>query len=257
MVKIIINLKGWVHSQPFIFCMFNIRLRLLKKGEQPIMGYFQHKFGFKPFNEAEIDGQPGEEGQPADYTENETGEQTQPADTGGEESPDYTEQPNEGGEEAPAEEPTAEGEEGEAPPDYTEMEGGEGEEPPAEEAPPANEEEKPVDELKQQEEELYGLSTEKLELRHRELKKQYLEMYDVIVNIMDRISSSSVDEENIGVIEYVSETLSTLKTMIIDYIDKTYPLNSYIENSVNYNRFLAVLQGVNKILEDLDKRQNK
>lgn len=227
------------------------------------MGYFQYKFGLKSFKEAEIDGQAGPDEESADYTDSgdDGVEQNPSADTGEENSPDYTEQPDESNKEQPAEESPVEGEDsGEDSPDYTEMgeeDGGGGEQPPAEEASPSDDGEKPVDDLKQQEEELYGLSTEKLELRHRELKKQYLEMYDTVVTIIDRIGSASVQEEDIGIIEYVSETLSTFRTMITDYIDKTYALNSYIENAVNYNRFLAVLQGVNKILEELDKKQNK
>ena len=227
------------------------------------MGYFQHKFGLSAYNEAEIDGQSGPDEQPTDYTEDSGGsanEAPPEGAAGGEESTDYTNQPEEGvDEQPPTDEPPADGG-GEEPTDYTEMDGGEGEE-----APPDGEgggaapveEEKPVDELKQQEEEMYGLSTDKLELRHRELKKQYLNMYDIVVNIIDRIGSISVQEEDIGAIEYVSETLSNFRSMLTDYIDKVYSLNSYIENTVNYNRFLAVLHGINKILEELDKKQNK
>lgn len=224
------------------------------------MGYFQHKFGLRSYTEAEIDGQPGSDEQSADYTEDTGtgGNEAQPDEaTGGEETTDYTEQPEEGGEQSPADEAPVDS--GEETTDYTEMGGDEEGEAPSgggSEAPPP-EDNKPVDELKQQEEEMYGLSTDKLELRHRELKNQYLAMYDTVVNIIDRIGSSSVQEEDIGAIEYVSETLSNFRSMLTDYIDRVYALNSYIENTVNYNRFLAVLGGVNKILEELDKKQNK
>lgn len=228
------------------------------------MGYFQYKFGLRSYNEAEIDGQPGSDEQTADYTEDSgAGRNEAPPEevAGGEESTDYTNQSEEGGDEQPpADEPPVEGD-GEESPDYTEMDGEDGGEAPPEDggggASPPAEEEKPVDELKQQEEEMYGLSTDKLDLRHRELKNQYLTMYDTVVNIIDRIGSASVQEEDIGVIEYISETLSNFRSMLTDYIDKVYALNSYIENTVNYNRFLAVLHGINKILEELDKKQNK
>lgn len=225
------------------------------------MGYFQHKFGLRSYTEAEIDGQPGSDEQSADYTEDTSsgGNEAQPDEaTGGEETTDYTEQPEEGGDQSPADETPVDGG-GEETTDYTEMGGDEEGEAPSgggSEAPPP-EDNKPVDELKQQEEEMYGLSTDKLELRHKELKNQYLAMYDTVVNIIDRIGSSSVQEEDIGAIEYVSETLSKFRSMLTDYIDRVYALNSYIENTVNYNRFLAVLGGVNKILEELDKKQNK
>lgn len=237
------------------------------------MGFFHYKFGIKPFIEAEIDGQSGDV-EYTDYTNDaDNGGEAPPADGGEETTIDYTDQTedntqnqeqNLSQEDRPdVEQPTEEGG-GNETTDYTNMGGDEGGDAPSngggggESTPPPQEEDDiPVDDLKQQEEEMYGLSTEKLELRHRELKKQYLDMYDTIVNILDRIGSASVQEEDIGVIEYISSTLSNLRTMITDYIDKAYPLNSYIENSVNYNRFLAVLQGINKILEDVSKRDNK
>lgn len=234
------------------------------------MGFFHNKFGIKPFIEADIDGQSGDD-ESTDYTNDtdNSGETDSTADTGGgDETTDYTDQPDNDQDsnnnaQTDTEQPPEDGGGEDETTDYTNMggdeegdtpsdEGGGGETPPSEQ-----ESDKPVDDLKQQEEEMYGLSTEKLELRHRELKRQYLEMYDTVINILDRIGSASVQEEDIGVIEYVSSTLSNLRTMITDYIDKAYPLNSYIENSVNYNRFLAVLQGVNKILEDMAKRDNK
>lgn len=232
------------------------------------MGFFHYKFGIKPIIEAEIDGQNGDE-EPVDYTnDSDSSGETAPPAEDGDETTDYTDQDDDTQNEQPANETQPDAEQspeeggGDETTDYTDMDSGEGGEAPSEEgggaeSAPTQDEETPVDDLKQQEEEMYGLSTEKLELRHRELKKQYLDMYDTVVNILDRIGSASVQEEDIGVIEYVSSTLSNFRTMITDYIDKAYPLNSYIENSVNYNRFLAVLQGINKILEDLSKRDNK
>lgn len=231
------------------------------------MGFFHYKFGIKPIIEADIDGQSGDDAS-TDYTSDDSSNTPPPAE-GGEETTDYTEQPDDNSQDQNTDQQsddnqpsddTAEG--GEETTDYTDMddEGGEGSPEETEggsESAPTQDSETPVDDLKQQEEEMYGLSTEKLEIRHKELKKQYLELYDTTVSILDRIGSASVQEEDIGVIEYVSSTLSNFRTMITDYIDKVYPLNSYIENSVNYNRFLAVLQGINKILEDLAKKDNK
>lgn len=115
------------------------------------------------------------------------------------------------------------------------------------------EEDVTVDDLKAKEEELYNqLSPEQLNIKHRELKNQFLMMYDMIVPIIDRVGELSVSEERLPIIEYVSNSLAKLKNMISDYIDSVYKTKSFIENSINYNKFLAILNGINKILEELE-----
>ena len=64
----------------------------------------------------------------------------------------------------------------------------------------------------------------------------------------------SVVEENLEIIKYVSNTLSNLRDMLTDYINSVYKTKSYIENLVNYNKFLAVLNGISDILEEMNKK---
>lgn len=201
------------------------------------------------FNEAEVDGQQIEDQDPpADYTTN--GNEEPPVEETPQEPPVENQPPEEGsGEQPPEEEPT----------DYTAAgEEGSGEQPPEEgggEQPP---EEAPVDELKAQEEEMYSnLTPEQLDVKHKELKTRFLDMYDMTTEIVDRIGDAAVTEENIGVIEYVSKNLNNLRTMLSDYVSSIYSTKSYIENSINYNRFLAVLNGINKMLEQISKKEEE
>lgn len=116
-----------------------------------------------------------------------------------------------------------------------------------------NENEEEVDEIKKAEEDiLSNLSNEQLDIKHKELKNRYLDMYDMTSDIIDRISSITVTEDKTFVIDYVSTTLSNLRDMIVDYINDVYKTKSYTENLMNYNRFLASLNGINKILEEID-----
>ena len=205
----------------------------------------------KQFNEAEVDGQPvGNEEIPEDYTADAEGNpppENQPAEPG----PQGEELPPENGEP-----------QGEEPVDYTTM----GEDPYGGEQPPANgggaqpqqDPESVVDDLKRQEEELYNeLTPEQLDIKHKELKTLYLNMYDVIISIIDRVGDINVAEENMGTVEYVSNTLSSLKDMLSDYVNDVYKTKSYIENSINYNRFLAILNGISKILEEMNSKNDK
>lgn len=116
-------------------------------------------------------------------------------------------------------------------------------------------EEQPVDDLKKQEEELADLTPEQLDIKHKELKTQFLNMYDLITNLSERINDACVSEENIEVVEYVSGQLADLKKMVVDYMNGVYKTKSYIENSINYNRFLTVINALNKILEEMAKNE--
>ena len=119
---------------------------------------------------------------------------------------------------------------------------------------PESEEE--VDENKKAEEEIFSnLTHDQLDIKHKELKNQYLQMYDMTSEIIDRISSINISEDITFVVDYVSTTLSNLRDMVVDYINDVYKTKSYTENLINYNRFLATLSGINKILEEIDKTE--
>lgn len=118
-----------------------------------------------------------------------------------------------------------------------------------------DEEPQEVDDIKAKEEELFkNLTPEQLDIKHRELKNKFLDMFDMVNNIIERIGNMSVEE--ISTIEYISNTLSNLRTMLTDYVNSVYKTKSYTENLINYNRFLAVLNGVGKILEEIGKKKD-
>lgn len=226
------------------------------------MGYFSQKFGIKSFKEAEADGKDltGGEAQPPEYTEpevtdNQTTEQQPTDDT-------QTQNTDEGNQQDPQPENTDNP--AEETPDYTELgdDGGDspdpnGDDPNPDEGTQDNTVDKnPVDDLKTQEEEILGLSPEQLNVKHSELKSLYLKLYDTTNTVIDRIGNISVNSENASVINFISKNLADMRAMIIDYLDKVYSGKSYIENSITYNRFVSVLHGINKMLEELAKNND-
>ena len=221
------------------------------------MGYFLNKFGITPLSEAEVDGEDqNPNGTDNDYTEdpNEANQQTPEDNAEGDQQTNEEPAPDEGQQDNPDEEQTTDYTEG----DPTE----EGEPAPEDGEQPAevedtNAESNPVDDIKQKEEELIGLSTHHLDIKHEELKSQFLSMYDMVTSIIERIDDATVRKDNIKVIHYISDTIVKLKSMLTDYIENVYSTRSYIENSVIYNRFLAVLNGVLKILEEMNKNDDK
>ena len=213
------------------------------------MGYFLHKFGIKPFVEAEVDGQNLDDNQPTDYTDAPPEDNTQPQ-TNDQNQEVQNQNPDmQNDNDTPQEDMTT---------DYTEEDsqaGGTYDDSEQISDNTGGEEEQPVDDIKQQEEELYSnLSPTLLDIKHRELKNQFLNMYDIVSSIIERIGDADISEDNIGIVEYVSDNLSRMRNMLTDYIESVYAAKSYIENSVNYNRFLAVLNGINEILEQVEKK---
>lgn len=224
------------------------------------MGFFftNYKPLVKPVREAEIDGQPGEEEQTPDYTAEDQATTAQAEQPPAEDTPPADDQTTQ---EPPADD-GATGEE--QPVDYTQMDADQEaqaqEVPPeggAQGAAPAADPQQPseVDEHKEHEEDLYeNLTPEQLDIKHRELKDRYLDLFDTTTSVIDRINDISVVEENLEIIKYVSNTLSNLRDMLTDYINSVYKTKSYVENLVNYNKFLAVLNGINDILEEMNKK---
>lgn len=227
------------------------------------MGYFMEKLGIKltSIKEAEADGQDmnNSNDQPSDYNAE---------DTSAEQSVEGTEAEQQSAEDNNAqtnEEPPVEDSE-EPPIDYNDADATGGEDGTGEdsegsgEEPPQEEDTQPVNAIKQQEEEIYSdanMTPEQLDIKHKELKTQFLAMYDLTSSIIDRIGDASINEENIAAVEFISENLSRLRTMLTDYIDSVYAGKSYIENAVTFNRFLATLNGINKMLEQMEKKEDK
>ena len=232
------------------------------------MGYFSRKFGIVPIREAEADDQDltGNDPTPTDYsdTENDNQPENTPAEEPQNQNQDNTPEANDENQqqEIPqnndtdpsAEEPT---------PDYTEMgdgnleegdnnDGNEEGESNANEVQP----EPPVNEFKSQEEEILGLTPEELNVKHTELKNLFLKLYDSTNTIIDRMSEISVNEKNAKVVTFISKNLADLRTMVVDYLDEIYSTKSYTENTITYNRFIAVLHGINKMLEELGKNND-
>lgn len=222
------------------------------------MGLLFSSFNIRPLREVEVNGEDQQAAADAttDYTatdnppEQEAPQQDQNQETQDQNQNDQQEQDDQNGDDY-------------QPTDYTEEDGQQGDEgePPPEDgneqqAAPKENNDQPVDDLKRQEEELYAnLTPEQLDIKHKELKTQFLNMYDLIASLSEKINDAAVSEDSIGAVEYITTQLSELKEMLVDYINSVYQTKSYIENSINYNRFLAVLNGINKILDELTKKE--
>lgn len=229
------------------------------------MGFFFDITKAKLLREVEFDGNPSEDNEePTDYTADSGDQSTdQQNDAGGNDEQQATDdtQQQDAGDDTSQDQGDDSGEEETT--DYTEMGDEEGDGSTDDSGGDTSTadtsstgEESEVDDIKQKEEEIYSnLTPEQLDIKHKELKNQFLEMYDIVVAIIERIGETSTSEENIGTVQYISTNLTNLKDMLTDYMNSVYKTKSYMENSINYNRFLAVLNGINKIIEEMNKKE--
>lgn len=121
-------------------------------------------------------------------------------------------------------------------------------------APAAPESEAPANksELQNLEAELFSdLTPEQINIKHRELKQQYIELYNNTEDIIDRINYIPKTEQNIAIIDFVVTKLADLREMINYYLTEVYATKTYTENTINYQQYLAVLAGINKILKEI------
>lgn len=226
----------------------------------------------KLFSEVDVDGQPaGDEdtGDTGDYTaepvnaagadDNSTppAEDTPPPEDGGGEDTDYTaeeggEAPPEGGDSGDEDvDYTAGGDEGgEATPD--EGDGGDSG------SDSSGDGQVTADEGRGMEKEIFDdLTPDQIDMKHKELKNNFLELYNSTSNIIDRVNEIPTSDEFLSTISFVGKKLAELRKMVADYMNNVYSTKSYMENAINYNRFLATLNGINDILEEVNKELSK
>ncbi len=234
----------------------------------------------RKINEVDVDGQPVDQNTDqggADYTavddmqpvsatgnddagqeapsQDEGGEQTPADDQGGDEgTEDYT-QDEGGGDESG-------GDEGGEPEDFTggDEGGGEGEEGGDQGGGDAGGGggEIQADDNRGMEGEIFkDLTQDQIDLKHQELKSNFTKIYDTTSALIDRLNDIPTNDSYMASINFVSNQLADLRQMVTDYINNVYSTKSYMENSINYNKFLMTLKGINDILEEIYKEIDK
>lgn len=115
------------------------------------------------------------------------------------------------------------------------------------------------DEIKQMEQELFkSVPPEQMAIKVLELKKQYLEAYNTTSNILIRVNKIIKTNDNMKILEFVTNKLIELKDLIKFYMTNTFDTKSFIENNINYQQYLSTLNTINKIFKEIkDKNEDK
>ena len=121
-------------------------------------------------------------------------------------------------------------------------------------APAGGGEQVTADDARGMEQELFkDLTPDQIDMKHQELKSNFTKLYDSTNSIIERINDIPSNENYLASITFVSEKLSELRTMVADYMNNVYSTKSYMENAINYNRFLSVLKSINDILDEISR----
>ena len=79
--------------------------------------------------------------------------------------------------------------------------------------------------------------------------------------MLGKVNDINPDEDNLEAIYRVTSGLYDLKQNIGDYIKNVFPLKSYIENDVAYNRFLIIIQSISRtmslIADEMEEKVQK
>ena len=111
----------------------------------------------------------------------------------------------------------------------------------------------PADSLKAKDGEIFdSLDPAEQEIKLRELKQQFIDLYQTCDDIIERINSVTSYDEYIETLKRITYTLFCTKRMISDHILHIFDSKSYHENDIRYTEFLSIINTVKNIIKDIN-----
>ena len=102
-----------------------------------------------------------------------------------------------------------------------------------------------------------SLSAEEQQIKIKELKGLYQQMYTSCDELLDRINNLDYTEDSLPIMTRITYALYDLKKYISEYIISIFPRKSFIENDIAFNRFLMILNSVKDILCRYQKKSER
>lgn len=111
-------------------------------------------------------------------------------------------------------------------------------------------------ELKSLEDDIFkDIPPEQMNIKIMELKKQYLEVYATITDVLARTNKIPKSTQIMSVLEFIINKLMELKEMVQFYLSNTFDTKTYVENMVNYQQYLATLNTINRLLKEISRKK--
>ena len=102
-----------------------------------------------------------------------------------------------------------------------------------------------------------NLNNKQIDIRVKELKGKYIEVYNICNNINNRVEDITKTDDNGSTIDFIISKINETKIIIYDYLSKTFNSKTYIENLTNYNQYLVVLSGIKKLLNEIIQKNDE
>lgn len=109
--------------------------------------------------------------------------------------------------------------------------------------------------LKDLEKEIFDqLSEPEKEMKINELKKLYGLLIDKADSLYKLTQEISKTDDTVKMIDYTLNTLMDLKTYLKDYVISVFDNRTYLQNSVNFQKFLTVFDAIHAIFKEIKKQ---
>ena len=99
-----------------------------------------------------------------------------------------------------------------------------------------------------------NLTPQQLQLRIANVKQSFIDLYNEIVDTVERLSVVNKSSDTIESINFVNNTLSDLKRMLLDSVGESFNTRSLVENQIMLQRFIATYGMCIKILDKITKK---
>nr|DAM71724.1 MAG TPA: hypothetical protein [Caudoviricetes sp.] len=102
-----------------------------------------------------------------------------------------------------------------------------------------------------------NLTEEQLRIRTNNIKQSFIDLYNDIVDLSDRMITINKNTDNINSVNFVANSLSELKQMVFDALTDSFNTRTLMENQVLLQRFIAHYGMLIHIIEKLPVKKQK
>lgn len=112
--------------------------------------------------------------------------------------------------------------------------------------------------IKSMEDEIFSSLSEPQKLiKISELKGSFSKLYRSCDDVFSKIDSIPRTDENLLVLERITNTLSDLKVYIEHYLMYTFDTKTYTENEVNLQKYISIFNAVKEIFKEISIQKAK
>lgn len=114
------------------------------------------------------------------------------------------------------------------------------------------------DQLKTAEDQvLVDLSDAQKKIQSDELRQNFIDMYNIILDVIDKVNNIHKQESTLQVFEFISSQLLILKDIVNTTITRTFDTKTYFENNVTYQQCMAILNTTKDLIDETGKKIEK